>query len=453
MAKYDVSEVLIKKINDILAIDIHTHLNAAHLGARGLHDILLYHMVVSDLYSAGCPDGARLSEEPDEKETTARIEAALPYLPHIQNTSCFWLCKNILAELYNWHEPITKANWRKLDELIKSKSCDSAWPRQVFAKANVLKAGTELVLRADGKCDELLFYALEWAFFMRNQWGVFDAPLYELEFAWQFDAPQRPLPVNIQNRRPVKKTIKAVLQVKEAMTHYCSCIPYEKIVSMAHHISTDIEYSSVTDEQMQKALDNRANAGQKELGVYASYLFECLLNEIEKSKSSIVFQFSLGAEPLPFETDSRINQTTLKQLAQIIARHPQIKFQCFLSSKHANQSMCTLCRELPNLSLAGYWWHNFFPCHIEQIIDERLDMLPSNKQVGFFSDAYCVEWLWAKSKLVRLLLNNALQNRIDRKQYTIEQAIEIAKSVLQITPEKLLKLNDRSKCISHSKHP
>ena len=38
-------------------LDAHTHLVGSQLGARGLHDVLLYHMVVSDLYAAGCPIG------------------------------------------------------------------------------------------------------------------------------------------------------------------------------------------------------------------------------------------------------------------------------------------------------------------------------------------------------------------------------------------------------------
>ena len=46
-------------------IDVHTHLVGGRLAARGLHDILLYHMLVSDLYGAGCPSGARLTEFPN----------------------------------------------------------------------------------------------------------------------------------------------------------------------------------------------------------------------------------------------------------------------------------------------------------------------------------------------------------------------------------------------------
>nr|MBA3270465.1 hypothetical protein [Acidobacteriota bacterium] len=41
-------------LSELPVLDVHTHLCGPKLGARGLHDVLLYHMVVSDLYSAGC---------------------------------------------------------------------------------------------------------------------------------------------------------------------------------------------------------------------------------------------------------------------------------------------------------------------------------------------------------------------------------------------------------------
>src|ERR1700677_4864646 len=103
-------------------LDIHTHLVGGQLGARGLHDILLYHMVISDLYAAGCPNGARLTQypgTPTAEEARQRIEEALPFLPAIQNTSCAWGVRLILQDLYGWSEPITASNWRKLDDLIR----------------------------------------------------------------------------------------------------------------------------------------------------------------------------------------------------------------------------------------------------------------------------------------------------------------------------------------------
>ena len=103
------------------------------------------------------------------------------------------------------------------------------------------------------------------------------------------------------------------------------------------------------------------HAGPAERDCYASYVNELFLTMLEARGEQLVFQFSFGAEPLPFETASRLSQRTIGQVAEMIGRHPKLKFQCFLGCRHANQSMCTLVRELPNLSLAGYWWHNFFP--------------------------------------------------------------------------------------------
>ncbi|MEN6576571.1 MAG: hypothetical protein ABFD90_09525 [Phycisphaerales bacterium] len=440
MAHSEAFGVLSRQIGEMEAIDAHTHVNSSHMVARGLHDVMLYHMVISDLYAAGCPSGHRLSENPDDDEAASRIEEAIPFLEHIQNTSCYWLMRTILSDLYEWKKPVTLANWRDLDTRIRSRSADPDWPREILRRAHVRRLCTELPLRGDGSNDDILFYSLEWVFFTRNQWGVFDAPLYELEHAWQFDKPVRPLPVTLTRREPVKRRIATVADVREAMAHYCRAIPYDRIVSTAHHVSTDICYSLVTDEQMQKALDRRDNAGPAERDVYASYLFEHLLLGLEKEHSDIAFQFSLGAEPLPFETDSRLRQTTIKQLAEIISRHPKIQFHCYLSSKHANQSLCTLCRELPNLCLAGYWWHNFFPNSIAQVLDERLDMLPTNRQIGFFSDAYCVDWLYAKSKLVRTELAKALTSRVERGQYTAQEAVKIAARLLEETPRRLLRL-------------
>jgi glucuronate isomerase len=139
-----------------------------------------------------------------------------------------------------------------------------------------------------------------------------------------------------------------------------------------------------------------------------------------------------------------LNQRTIGQLGEMMARHPRLRFQAFLGCRHANQAMCTLARELPNLSLAGYWWHNFFPDAMRQIMHERLDMLPVNKQVGFFSDAYCVEWIYGKALLVRKQLAQVLADKVESGQYSREEAISVAESILFESPQTLLGMKSAS---------
>ena len=113
----------------------------------------------------------------------------------------------------------------------------------------------------------------------------------------------------------------------------------------------------------------------------------------------------------------------------MIARHPKIRFVCFIASRHGNQSLCTLCRELPNFGLAGYWWHNFFPGAMRQVMEERLDMLAANKQVGFFSDAYAIEWTYAKAKMVRNQMAQVLEQKVRQGQYSVSEALAVAKAI------------------------
>jgi hypothetical protein len=453
-------------IAEVPVLDIHTHLVGGKLGARGLHDVLLYHMVVSDLYAAGCPNGARLTQYPQwpaQDEAHSRIQMALPHLRHIQNTSSFWAVRLILAELYNWREPITAENWQHIDAMIRERADDRVWHHSILDRLNILRTGTEIARRGKGEDDERLQYALEWGFFTRCQWGEFDTALYELERCWG-KTPSSPAPIGSGGRPRTERTIRSLNDIHAALAHYVSAIPFAStvpalrrqvsskgpagklptarsprpVLSTATHLSMDIDYHLVSDDEMEEALTRRNRAGPADRDIYASYINEAFLTGLEKHGEEIVFQFSLGAEPLPFETGSRLSQRTIAQLGEMIGRHPKLRFQCFLASRHANQSLCTLARELPNFSLAGYWWHNFFPDVIRQTISERLDMLPANKQVGFFSDAYCVEWTYGKALLVRKQLARVLAEKIELGQYTWDDALAIACEILFESPQTLL---------------
>lgn len=431
---------LYEALCEVPVMDVHTHLVGGHLGARGLHELLLYHMAVSDYYAAGCPTGARLTDFPgwpSPEEARSRVEEVLPYLRLTMNTSTSWLTHTILKDLFDWRKPLLPNNWEAFDMLIRAREWDNEWHRNVLRRLRIKRAGTEWSRRQDGHDDDILQYALEWAFFTRCQWGEYDTALYELERCWGREAGTAS-PIGGGKRPEPERRIRNLADVHEAVAAYVAAFPKGRILATATHISTDLELRAVSDAEMEAALARRNSAGEAERSIYASYINELFLATLEQQAPEVVFQFSFGAEPLPYETGSRLSQRTIAQLAEIVSRHPNLRFMCFLASRHANQSLCTLCRELPNLSLAGYWWHNFFPAVIRQIMDERLDMLPLNRQVGFFSDAYCVEWTYGKLVLVRRCLAEVLAARIRSGQYTMDDALYVARAILYETPQTLL---------------
>jgi hypothetical protein len=431
---------LTEALSAIPIYDAHTHLTGGRLGATGLHDILLYHMVVSELYSSGCPSGARLTEFPGwptDEEAHLRIVEALPYLPRIRNTSCWWGVRTILRDLYGWTEPVDADTWRRLDGAIRERAEDRTWQREVMHRAGIEGFGTELARRGVGADDDVLRYALEWAFFTRTQRGEYDTALYELERCWGV-APGSPVPHGAAGRPPTERVIRSLDDVHGALDHFVRQVGQSPVVALATHVSTDIEFRPVSDSEMTAALSRRGVASREERDTYASYVNEALLTALGRLDRRVVYQFSFGAEPLPHETASLVPQRAIADLATIVAQHPDVSFVCLVSSRHANQSLSTLCRELPNLALAGYWWHNFFPAAVRHVIDERLDMLPINRQIGFFSDAYALEWAYAKVVIVRAQLAEVLAGRILQGQYTRDEAVDIARTILYQTPHELL---------------
>ena len=441
MINHGLQAELFDELCSMPLLDVHTHLVDGKLGARGLHDVLLYHMGVSDLYAAGCPSGARLTQFPgwpSREEAHQRIVEALPYLKYVRNTGISWGIRLILEDLYGWKEPVGPDNWQRLDAQIRERADDKAWQREIMRRANIQRYCAEYARRENGRDRDILQYSLEWAFFTRSQWGEFDTALYELERCWG-RKPESPSPIG-GTRPPTERVIRTLADVHAAIDHYVANIPYDEILSVATGISTDLDLRVVSDQEMAEALARRASAGPRERDVYASYVNEAYLKALEPHADKIVFQFSIAAEPLPFETGSRLSQRTIGQVAEMIARYPKIRFQCHLASRHANQSMCTMCRELPNFSLCGIWWHNFFPSIMRQVMEERLDMVPVNKQVGFFSDAYCLEWTYAKAKMILNQLSVVLATKIEYGQYTRNDALAVARAILYDTAYDLLSM-------------
>jgi hypothetical protein len=432
----ELSEKLYMALCEVPLIDAHTHINEARMPAQDLADIILYHMSVSDMYTAGCPDGTRI-DGLTENEREQRVERAIPYLPRVKNTSIQWGVRTILENLYGWDKEITSQNWKTLDALVRERAAVPAWPREILNRAGIRRTMTEL-WRGKGQNTGLFQYSLEWAFFTRSQWGQFDTALLELEYAWSQDEPGPPLPVTFDRTQFTGRKIQSMEDVHAAICHYVEKIPYDKIQSIASHFSTDIRYREVTEIEMRDALSRRDHAGPVERDIYANYIQEVFLKKLENGEHKLVLQYSLGAEPLPYESGVKMRSETVFELAELFNRHGNLQFNLFLANEHQNQAFCTLARELPNVSLSGYWWHNFFPGIIRHIFETRLDMLPACRHVGFFSDSYCVDWAYAKSVIIRRQMARVFAEKITQGQYTESMALEIARELVYETPQTLL---------------
>ena len=195
---------------ELPVLDVHTHLVGGKLAARGLHDVLLYHMVVSDLYAAGCPSGARLTQYPgwptSRKPTRASRRrsrsAADPQHQLLANGASHPARPVRLGrtdhrrQLAATGRDDSRAGGRSV---LASRDSRSAAHRTGRARRSPVAKGAWTTTR--------LQYSLEWAFFTRCQWGEFDTALYELERCWG-SPPEPPSPIGPASAHPARRAIR-----------------------------------------------------------------------------------------------------------------------------------------------------------------------------------------------------------------------------------------------------
>ncbi len=303
-------------------------------------------------------------------------------MPPIQNTSSYWGLRIILRHHYGWSAPIEQSNWKKLDGMIRERANDRNWPREVLVRAGIERSGTELARRGNGSDDDRLQFSLEWGFFTRCQWGEFDTALYELERCWG-KSPESPAPIGAGPRPATEQTIKSLDDVHQAVAHYVESIPYDRIISTATHLSTDIDYR-MRDRWRDGGGDRAAkSSGAGRAGLLRVVCQRALPDDARGTRRAARVSVQLrgraaavrDSQPA-FAADDRASRRDDRT-----APEAEVSVLPWLS-RHANQSMCTLVRELPNLSLAGYWWHNFFPSD-DRTGDARADRDGAGQQADW----------------------------------------------------------------------
>mgnify|MGYP000983255804 CR=1 FL=1 len=92
----------------------------------------------------------------------------------------------------------------------------------------------------------------------------------------------------------------------------------------------------------------------------------------------------------------------------------------------------------PNVVPMGHWWYSNVPTFIAADLRARLEAVPRTKLVGYYSDAYKLEFVLPKFNMYRRVLAETLaESAIRARQWTIERALELAQSVLLENPRRL----------------
>ncbi len=413
-------------LRDVRAVDPHCHLQPARPGAGHLADLVLYHHVWIELVSAGMPESevsrAGLPHEvadpgmPPEE----RLLRCLPWLPRIRTTTLGLMLRWLLEDLYGVSE-LTEANLGEVCTVAAARARDPAWQEEVLRERCRIEANITVDTRGSPLSAAI-------------RQGVEDFPgnlvsgklsSRQILTAWEQE---------FGRELRTADDYRTFLAARVARRYFPACRFW------GCWVLPELADAPAPDGDIARTLA-RARAGEeletRERGRFCHFAMVCLLQELSRTPLRTI-QLIVGAEVLPpHRSVTDWHAGFPGALARLAARFPEFHFNCSTASDAFTQDLGIVAKHVPNVSVAGYWWHTLYPFYIRKSLETRLDMVPLDKIVGFFSDAYHSEWCLPKLRLVKEILGDILAERVRRGWYTARLAGEIAEALLYHNPRRI----------------
>jgi len=127
--------------------------------------------------------------------------------------------------------------------------------------------------------------------------------------------------------------------------------------------------------------------------------------------------------------DQRISLFDYRELFNAF---PEVTFCISVLSSGQNQELASYSWIFPNVVTSGHWWYSNIPVHIEHDLRARLQAVPKTKQLGYYSDAYKLEFVLPKFNMYRRILARVLADDFVRPGvYSAERALDFARLLLR----------------------
>jgi glucuronate isomerase len=92
----------------------------------------------------------------------------------------------------------------------------------------------------------------------------------------------------------------------------------------------------------------------------------------------------------------------------------------------------------PNVVPSGHWWYSNVPAYISADLKARLQAIPKTKLIGYYSDAYKLEFVLPKFNTFRKVLAETLaDDAIRGRGWSADRALEVARLVLLENPRRI----------------
>jgi glucuronate isomerase len=388
-------------------IDPHSHIDPHAPVSKSLDDILGYHYYTELAHSAG------MSQAPLAKDVSSRdrVRAILGHMDRFDNTAQYgWFVDIARTFLGFTGTRVTAADADALYDAAEKAFAQKDWEKQVFAKTKLEKI------------------------FLTNE---FDDPLEGFDtsvyvpclrtdaLVFQMDRPET-------RNRLVKATGVEVgdaaslrLALAKMFLHFTRKGAKACAISLPPHFAPVKFDDEFLYEQMHFG-------GFQDL---APGIFWMLAEFCREFKLPFDLMIGVNRQVYPggvFQGQDLFDQrTSLIQYKNLFNAFPTVTFPVSVLSSGQNQELCSFAWIFPNVVTSGHWWYSNIPSFIRKDLTERLQAVPKTKQIGYYSDAYKLEFVAPKCGMYRRILAGVLADEFVRPGVMTEtDAVALGKRLL-----------------------
>jgi glucuronate isomerase len=413
---------LYSEICRISLIDPHSHINPHAATAKSLDDILGYHYYTELAHSAGMTQAPLPKDVPPRE----RVRAILEHLDRIDNTV-----------QYGWFLEIAQTLLGFKGEHVSARDCDALcdaaervmaqpdWESQVLHKSRVEK----IFLTNDFDDPLEGFDTTRYVPCLRT-----DDLVFHLDKPETRERLARATGVEIGYATPIQSAIAKLFR------HFVN----HGAKACAISLPPDFAPVHVPLHDLNLAVSALAggsdDAGVKRTAAYG--IFWMLAEHCREFR--LPFDLMIGVNRRVYRNgvfqgqDLFDQRTSLIQYAELFNAFPEVTFPISVLTSAQNQELVSYCWIFPNVVANGHWWYSNIPAYIAPDARARLQAAPKTKQIGYYSDAYKLEFILPKYNMYRRILAQILADDFVRPGvYSETQAIALARLLLRENAERI----------------
>ena len=408
---------LCNELTKLTLIDPHTHINPHAPASKTLADIMGYHYYTELAHSSGMPK-SRI-EEPglDPKTKVGRLVESLVHLDNTIQVS--WLVE-LCQKFFGFdNDRITLENWESLYDRSAAKMSEPDWEDQCLKQS-----GIERVFLTNDFDDPLTgFDTHRYVPCLRTD---------DLVFHFTNPAVRERL-AKATGIEPTSTT--AIRQaIGKLFDHFTQSGARACAISLPPSFSPVAPGSPAElDSQFRSAF---LEADSPSAGLGANFIFWTITEFCAEYKLPFDLMIGVNRRVYPsgvFQGQDLFDQrVSLIQYKSLLNAFPQVTFPISVLAQASNQELVSYSWIFPNVVTNAHWWYSNIPAYIELDTKARLQAVPRNKQIGYYSDMYKLEFGWPKFSMYRKCLARVLASDfVVGRGWSEEQALDFGKQVLR----------------------